>query len=71
MKYIQMSVCYTLGYYAYLFVVLHLIINVQLLNTVEWISDASYVAKFKKLTSLLYYKIRERETHTHTHTLYE
>ena len=35
MKYIHMSVWYTLGYYAYLFAVLHLIINVQLLNTVE------------------------------------
>ena len=54
MNYIQMSVYYTFEYYmyTYLFVVLHFIINVQLLNTVEWITDASYVyiATFKKLT---------------------
>ena len=47
-----MSVYYTFEYYTYLFVVLHFIINVQLLNTVEWITDALYVyvTTFKKLT---------------------
>ena len=68
MKYIQMSVYYAFEYYmyTYLCVVLHFIINVlQLLNTVEWITDASciYVTTFKKLTLLL--------SHTHTYTLYE
>ena len=57
-----MSVYCTFEYYmyTYLFVVLHFIINVQLLNTVEWITDASYVyiTTFKKLTLLL--------SHTHT-----
>ena len=68
MKYIQMSVYYTFEYYmcTYLFVALHFIINVQLLNTVEWITYTSYVydATFKKLTITIIH------THTHTHTVW-
>ena len=67
MKYIQMSVYYTFEYYmyTYLFVVLHFIINVQLLNTVEWITYTSYiyVATLKKLTLSL------SHTHTYTHCM--
>ena len=67
MKYIQMSAYYTFEYYmyTYLFVVLHFIINVQLLNTVEWFTYTSYVydATFKKLTITIIH------THTYTHCM--